>query len=101
MFRNQQTKTIDFSKESFEKSNSEMFRLRKDNIEIKVVSHGHPIFSSIRKMNGLEEDEIEESLDLEKNIEQIIKAKESLGASGSFFFFSFDHKLIIKTIGEG
>lgn len=52
-------------------------------------------------MNGLEEDEIEESLDLEKNIEQIIKAKESLGASGSFFFFSFDHKLIIKTIGEG
>jgi hypothetical protein len=65
MFLNQRTKTIDFSKEeTYDKSNSDMFRLRKDNIEIKVVSHGHPIFSSIRKMNGMGEDEIEESLDL-------------------------------------
>ena len=31
---------------------------------------------------------------------QIRKAKESLGASGSFFFFSFDNKLVIKTISE-
>lgn len=33
-----------------------------------------------------------------KNMDNIKKAKESLGASGSFFFFSFDHRLVIKTI---
>ncbi len=44
---------------------------------------------------------MKESLDLEKNVENIMKAKESLGASGSFFFFSWDKKIIIKTIAEG
>jgi 1-phosphatidylinositol-4-phosphate 5-kinase len=41
-----------------------------------------------------------ETLDLQKNVASIKKAKESLGASGSFFFFSYDHRIVIKTIAE-
>jgi len=39
-----------------------------------------------------------ESLDISKNSDQIFKAGEGGGKSGSFFFFSYDSKLIIKTI---
>lgn len=49
-------------------------------------------------MDGLNDDELSRSLDLEKNAESIKKTRESLGASGSFFFFSYDKRLIIKTI---
>jgi 1-phosphatidylinositol-4-phosphate 5-kinase len=37
---------------------------------------------------------------LKENRESIEKSGESLGASGSFFFFSFDKRLVIKTITE-
>lgn len=49
-------------------------------------------------MDGLTNDQLCYSLNLEKNFESIKQTKESLGASGSFFFFTFDKRLIIKTI---
>lgn len=41
------------------------------------------------------------SLDLERNRQQVFKAGEGAGASGSFFFFSKDGKYIIKTLKRG
>lgn len=38
------------------------------------------------------------SLDLDSNRNAIFKAGEGAGASGSFFFFSFDKRFIIKTM---
>jgi hypothetical protein len=41
-----------------------------------------------------------ESLDINKNRDMIFKAGEGSGNSGSFFFFSKDNKLLIKTINQ-
>ena len=43
---------------------------------------------------------IEKSLSPEANCEQVFKAGEGAGRSGSFFFFSHDSKFIIKTISK-
>jgi len=39
-------------------------------------------------------------LNLEKNKQNIQNIKESQGKSGSFFFFTYDKKFIIKTLEE-
>ena len=41
-----------------------------------------------------------ESLDVNKNRNMIFQAGEGAGNSGSFFFFSKDNKLLIKTINK-
>jgi 1-phosphatidylinositol-4-phosphate 5-kinase len=51
-------------------------------------------------MDDIRSEEIRESLSTEKNRKSVFKAKESAGKSGSFFFFSFDRKFIIKTMNE-
>ena len=38
------------------------------------------------------------SLSLEENRKKVFKAGESAGKSGSFFFFSHDNRLLIKTM---
>ena len=38
------------------------------------------------------------SLSLEANRKRVFKSGEGTGQSGSFFFFSFDSKFIIKTL---
>ena len=43
---------------------------------------------------------IEKSLSPEANHEQVFKAGEGAGRSGSFFFFSHDNKYIIKTCSK-
>ena len=44
---------------------------------------------------------IEKSLSPEANRDQVFKAGEGAGRSGSFFFFSHDSKFIIKTMTKG
>ena len=39
-----------------------------------------------------------ESLNIEDNITSVLQAGEGVGQSGSFFFFSKDKKLLIKTL---
>ena len=65
---------------------------------IKVTSYSHRVFEALRVNDGFTSQRVEAALDLEKNIHNIKRAKESLGASGSFFFFSYDKSLVIKTI---
>ena len=50
------------------------------------------------ELDGIDEKEILQSLSLTHNRNMIFKAGEGAGASGSFFFFSHDEKLLIKTL---
>ena len=43
---------------------------------------------------------IRSSLSTDANRESVFKAKESAGKSGSFFFFSYDRRFIIKTMNN-
>ena len=49
-------------------------------------------------MNDISFERLMQSLDVNKNRKMIFKAGESAGKSGSFFFFSYDNKFIIKTL---
>ena len=46
-------------------------------------------------------EKLEYSLSPESNRDQVFKAGEGAGRSGSFFFHSHDGKFIIKTISKG
>ena len=49
-------------------------------------------------MDGVKPEDVIESLSLEANIDNVFQAGEGAGQSGSFFFFSNDNKLLIKTM---
>ena len=71
---------------------------KEEGITISVQSFADPLFLALRIKDGLNEQQLKKTLNISLNIDKIRKAQESLGASGSFFFFSFDHKIAIKTI---
>jgi 1-phosphatidylinositol-4-phosphate 5-kinase len=49
-------------------------------------------------LDNVKPEDIYSSLDLEKNRNMVFKAGEGAGQSGSFFFFSYDNKFLIKTM---
>lgn len=51
-------------------------------------------------MDNVTDSQIQNSLNTELNRTQVFKAKESAGKSGSFFFFSYDKKFLIKTMND-
>ena len=69
-------------------------------MEATLQNHLNPEFQAIRDADGLTEDNIFSSLDLEQNIDKIFQVGLGAGKSGSFFFYSHDHKLIIKTVSS-
>jgi hypothetical protein len=50
------------------------------------------------ELDKIKPQDIMESLALEKNREMVFKAGQGTGKSGSFFFYSYDNKYIIKTM---
>lgn len=50
------------------------------------------------KMDGITQKQLLSSLDIIQNKEKVFQAGEGAGASGSFFFFSYDNKFLLKTI---
>ena len=50
------------------------------------------------ELDGITSQDIKDSLNLEDNIQMVFQAGEGVGQSGSFFFFSKDNKLLIKTM---
>jgi len=48
--------------------------------------------------DSISSQDIMNSLDLVKNRNQVFQAGEGSGASGSFFFFSYDKRFLIKTL---
>jgi 1-phosphatidylinositol-4-phosphate 5-kinase len=50
------------------------------------------------KLDGIKSSDLLESLNLENNRNSVFKAGQGAGASGSFFFYSYDNKFLIKTL---
>ena len=66
--------------------------------DVKLYDYAYRGFLKLRAMDGITSDMIKYSLCPESNLESAKKAQESTGKSGSFFFFSFDKRFIIKTM---
>lgn len=67
------------------------------------VEYAPDVFAFLRAKDGFNNDELNATLDpaLEANVEAIKKSGEGMGKSGSFFFFSWNKKLLIKTMTKG
>ena len=50
------------------------------------------------KLDGISPQDMMKSLSLEENRNMVFKAGEGAGMSGSFFFFSYDNRFLIKTL---
>ena len=57
-------------------------------------------FKKIMELDGINDEQITESLSFKQNKKQLFKAGQGAGKSGSFFFFSSDRKFVIKTISK-
>jgi hypothetical protein len=70
------------------------------NENIKIIELMPYVFAKIREKDMITNDMIKSSLSPEFNRDQAFNAGEGQGKSGSFFFFSHDHKFIIKTMND-
>jgi len=68
------------------------------NIKSNLTAHCLQKFKILLDLDGITEVEIWDSLSLIKNRNNVFRAGESQGKSGSFFFYSYDKKFIIKTL---
>ena len=68
------------------------------NIKSDLTAHCLQKFKILLELDGITENEIWDSLSLLKNRNNVFTAGESQGKSGSFFFYSYDKKFIIKTL---
>jgi hypothetical protein len=74
-------------------------------LTIKIVIYAPNIFKYLRFKDGINEQSLIDSLEPSRNRHQIFKTNRGQkhnngGKSGSFFFFTEDRSLIIKTIGK-
>lgn len=67
-------------------------------VKSEIESHESEKFAKILKLDQILPSDIMQSLNLESNRKMVFKSGEGAGASGSFFFFSYDNKFIIKTL---
>ena len=67
-------------------------------MDCSITSHCQAEFLITRLADKISNEDIQESLKVELNIKKVFKAGQGAGKSGSFFFFSHDNKLIIKTV---
>lgn len=70
------------------------------NEDIRVTEWAPDVFAFLRQHDGISDSQLSKSLDPDHNRENIFKAGESQGKSGSFFFFSTDRQFIIKTMTD-
>lgn len=68
------------------------------NEEVTIYEYAPKKFQEIREMDNIDKQKIKFSLSAKRNRDQVFKAGESQGKSGSFFFFSHDQEFIIKTM---
>ena len=55
-------------------------------------------FKQIQDLDGISTDDMTTSLSPLMNTEQIFKSGQGSGKGGSFFFFSYDQRFLIKTL---
>jgi 1-phosphatidylinositol-4-phosphate 5-kinase len=65
-----------------------------------VTEYAPDVFAFLRVLDGYDNLNLHKSFDAEANRDQVFNAGESVGQSGSFFFFSKDGKFLIKTLTE-
>lgn len=70
------------------------------NEDVTVTEYASDCFGFLRQIDKIDFQMIKESLNTELNRDQVFKAGESQGKSGSFFFFSHDKNFIIKTMTD-
>ena len=73
-------------------------KVQKLQIKSELTSHLESKFEELMIMDGITSDDMINSLSCEKNRDMVFKAGEGTGQSGSFFFFSYDNRFIIKTL---
>ena len=87
-------KSVDIRGTSMDVSMSNHAEQPQDSLKIpikcEIESSFEELFHDILEMDGLSQVNIIESLSVEQNQKQIFRAGEGSGASGSFFFFSYD-----------
>lgn len=70
------------------------------NEEVTIFEYAPKKFQELREMDNIDKKQIKFSLSAKRNRDQVFKAGESQGKSGSFFFFSHDNEFIIKTMTD-
>ena len=70
------------------------------NTTIEFIEYVPDVFSELRQICEVNVEDIIESLSILNNLESLSAISESEGKSGSVFFFSYNHKYILKTIKE-
>jgi 1-phosphatidylinositol-4-phosphate 5-kinase len=68
---------------------------------ITFIEYAPHIFSNILRHDKVNTSYLLKSFNLSMNISNISKLQISEGKSGSFFFFTYDNKFLIKTISTG
>jgi len=67
-------------------------------VNVELRSYCPEKFNEIIKLDDISYQEIMYSLQVDINRDNIFKAGEGTGKSGSFFFFSHDDRFLIKTL---
>ena len=68
--------------------------------KVRVTYYNMQLFSSTFASFFMDQRVLHASFSPKYNLEQVFKAGEGAGASGSFFFFSHDKRFIIKTMTD-
>lgn len=68
--------------------------------KVKCIEYAPELFAFLRQKDNIDPQNLKETLNpvIDGNINAIKKSGEGMGKSGSFFFFSHDKKLLIKTM---
>lgn len=66
--------------------------------DVKVYDYAYKAFHKLRDEDGITKEMIISSFNPDDNLKSALKAGESAGKSGSFFFFTHDKRFIVKTI---
>ncbi|CAD8065085.1 unnamed protein product [Paramecium primaurelia] len=69
-------------------------------LPFQIQEYAPAVFQDIREKNGICHKQFQNSLRLDHNQNQIKKTQESLGKSGSFFFYTYDNVFVLKTITQ-
>ena len=67
---------------------------------VEIIEYAPTIFHNILELNGIDQEKLKQSFDLDKNADYFLDFQNSEGKSGSVFFFTYDKKFIIKTISS-
>ena len=68
-------------------------------VKFKITEHCYSLFNYLRKLNNISNSTLKKSFDLDINFEKNIKnSYEMQSKSKSTFFFTYDNKMIIKSI---